>query len=119
MIRPTLAIGLALTSCGVLMLTGGCSGGRGPDLQPAAAPTIASPTADLAADVQVLRVGGDAAAQTNPSPARSKDDGSTFTMYRSGRHVVGHDQRGHGTSEGARGALTYPDEVRGRPDLVH
>ena len=40
-------------------------------------------------------------------------------LLSSGRHVVGHDQRGHGTSEGARGALTYPDEVRGRPDLVH
>ena len=32
-------------------------------------------------------------------------------LLRSGRSVVGYDQRGHGASEGARGALNQPDDL--------
>jgi alpha-beta hydrolase superfamily lysophospholipase len=32
-------------------------------------------------------------------------------LQRCGRRVVGHDQRGHGSSEGARGALAHPDDL--------
>ena len=32
-------------------------------------------------------------------------------LLRSGRSVVGYDQRGHGESEGARGALNHPDDL--------
>ena len=32
-------------------------------------------------------------------------------LLRSGRRVVGYDQRGHGASEGARGALNHPDDL--------
>lgn len=69
-------------------MTIGCAGGGGPELDSPATATIAEPTADITTDGQVLRVGGDPGAQTEDSSARAKDDGSTFTMYRSGRHVV-------------------------------
>ncbi|MEP7102203.1 MAG: lysophospholipase [Burkholderiales bacterium] len=32
-------------------------------------------------------------------------------LLRCGRNVVGYDQRGHGTSEGARGRLNHPDDL--------
>ena len=32
-------------------------------------------------------------------------------LLRGGRSVVGHDQRGHGASQGARGALNHPDDL--------
>jgi alpha-beta hydrolase superfamily lysophospholipase len=38
-------------------------------------------------------------------------DALAAQLLRCGRNVVGHDQRGHGASEGARGRLNHPDDL--------